>query len=153
MKIALGTDHAGYPLKEIIKAYLTELGHEPVDYGCHSTESVHYPIYVKYAAKAVAKGICDLGVVFGGSGNGEAIAANKVEGIRCALTWNYDTGRLARQHNDANVISMGARVVSEKDAKAAVKAWLDAEFEGGRHAVRVVMLEDELEPPEGLPAI
>lgn len=153
MKIALGTDHAGYKLKECIKAYLNELGHEAVDYGCFSEDSVHYPVYVQYASKAVAKGICDLGIVFGGSGNGETIAANKVKGIRCALCWTEETGRLAKQHNNANVISMGGRVVSEDIAKKAVKAWFDAKFEGGRHLERINMLEEDLAPPPGLSVI
>jgi len=153
LKIALGTDHAGYPLKECIKAYLDELGHEVVDYGCYSEESTHYPIYVQYAAKTVAREVCDRGIVFGGSGNGEAIAANKVKGIRCALCWNEETGRLAKAHNDANVISMGSRVVPQEKAKKAVKAWLDAEFDGGRHLTRISMLEEDLPPPPGFDAL
>jgi ribose 5-phosphate isomerase B len=153
MKIALGTDHAGFRMKEVIKDFLLSLGHEPIDYGCHSEESVHYPIYVKYAASTVVQGICDLAIVFGGSGNGETIAANKVSGIRCALCWNAETGRLAREHNDANCISIGGRVVPESDAKAAVKAWLNASFEGGRHAVRIGMLEEKLPPPPGFPSL
>jgi len=153
MKIALGTDHAGYELKECIKAYLLELGHEVEDYGTYSLESCHYPTYVQYAAKAVVKGICDAGIVFGGSGNGETIAANKVKGIRCALCWTEETGRLAKEHNNANVISMGGRVVSETNAKAAVKAWIDAKFEGGRHLTRISMLEKDLAPPPGFPEI
>ena len=149
MKIALGTDHAGFKLKKCIKNYLLELGHEPIDYGCYSDESTHYPIYVQYAAKAVVNEACDLGIVFGGSGNGEVMAANKVSGIRCALCWSEETGRLAREHNDANVISLGGRVVSEENAKKAVKAWLGSEFEGGRHKCRIDMLEKDLDPPPG----
>ena len=149
MKIALGTDHAGYTLKECIKAYLVELGHEVVDYGCYSEESVHYPTYVQYAAKTVALGLNDAGIVFGGSGNGETIAANKVKGIRCALCWTEETGRLAKEHNNANVISMGGRVVSEENAKKAIKAWLESEFQGGRHETRISMLEEDLAPPPG----
>ena len=153
MKIALGTDHAGFELKECIKAFLLQLGHEVHDYGTYSLESCHYPTYVQYAAKTVAKGICEAGIVFGGSGNGECIAANKVKGIRCALCWTEETGRLAKEHNNANVISMGGRVVSEDNAKAAVKAWLDASFEGGRHQVRIDMIEQDLTPPPGFPVI
>jgi ribose 5-phosphate isomerase B len=149
MKIALGTDHAGFKLKECIKNYLLELEHEPVDYGCYSDESTHYPIYVHYAAKAVVNEACDLGIVFGGSDNGEVMAANKVSGIRCALCWSEETGRLAREHNDVNVISLGGRVVSEENAKKAVKVWLGAEFEGGRHQIRIDMLEKDLDPPPG----
>jgi len=151
MKIALGTDHAGYELKECIKAYLIELGHTVEDYGTYTNESCHYPIFVQYAAKSVSKGICDVGIVFGGSGNGETIAANKVKGIRCALCWTEETGRLAKEHNNANVISMGGRVTSEENAKAAVKAWLGAKFEGGRHQTRIDMLEQDLPPPAGFP--
>ena len=153
MKIALGTDHAGYEMKECIKAFLQELGHQVEDYGTYSSESCHYPTYVQYAAKTVAKGICDAGIVFGGSGNGETIAANKVSGVRCALCWTEETGRLAKEHNNANVISLGGRVVSEENAKAAVKAWLDATFEGGRHETRINMLEEQLPPPPGFPAL
>ncbi|MEO0473208.1 MAG: ribose 5-phosphate isomerase B [Bacteroidota bacterium] len=149
LKIALGSDHAGYLLKEQIKQYLAELGHEAVDYGTASEASVHYPIYVQYAAKAVSHGLCDLGIVFGGSGNGEAIAANKVSGVRCALCWTEETGRLAKEHNNANVISFGGRVVSVEVAKKAVKAWLEADFEGGRHGIRINMLEEDLDPPAG----
>ena len=153
MKIALGTDHAGYPLKEKVKAHLIARGYEVADYGCHSEERVDYPLYVKYAAQSVAKGVNDAGVVFGGSGNGEAIAANKVAGIRCALCWNEDTGRLAKQHNNANVIALGGRVMSETDAIAALDAWIGAEFEGDRHVNRLAMLEEELPPPPGFDAL
>jgi ribose 5-phosphate isomerase B len=149
MRIALGTDHAGYKLKECIKNYLVELGHDAVDYGCYSEESTHYPIYVQYAAKSVSHEECDVGIVFGGSGNGEVMAANKVSGIRCALCWMEETGRLAKEHNNANMISLGGRVVSEENAKKAVKAWLEAKFEGGRHQSRIDMLEKDLDPPPG----
>jgi ribose 5-phosphate isomerase B len=149
LKIALGSDHAGYKLKEYIKDYLRELGHDPIDYGCYSEESTHYPVYVQYAAKSVIHGVCDLGIVFGGSGNGETIAANKVSGIRCALCWTEETGRLAKEHNNANVISMGGRVINEENAKKAVKAWLESEFEGGRHQTRIDMLEKDLDSPSG----
>jgi ribose 5-phosphate isomerase B len=152
MKIALGTDHAGYRLKECIKEFVHSLGHETIDYGCHSETSVHYPIYIKYAAESVIRGICDLAIVFGGSGNGETIAANKVRGIRCALAWNEESGRLARQHNDANCLALGGRLVAETQAKAAVAAWLNSSFEGGRHAERLAMLEIPLPPPPGFPA-
>lgn len=148
MKIALGTDHAGYPLKEVIRQYLSEeLGHEVIDYGCFSPESVDYPVYVQYAARHVADGTCDLGVVFGGSGNGEAIAANKVKGIRCGLCWSLDSARLAKEHNNANIISMGARLVDAELAKEIVKTWLDASFEGGRHKRRIDQLDHDLPPP------
>jgi len=141
MKIALGTDHAGYRYKEKVKQLLISLGHEVKDFGTNSEEPVDYPKFIRPAAAAVARGECDRGIVFGGSGNGEAIAANKVRGVRCALCWNEDTARLSRQHNDANVLSLGERVISEDMALAIVKIWLTTDFEGGRHAQRIAQLE------------
>ena len=149
MKIALGTDHAGFGHKEAIKRRLTELDHEPVDFGTYSADSVDYPDFVVPAARAVQTGDCDRAVVFGGSGNGEAMAANRLLGVRCALCWNLETARLARQHNDANCLSLGARQVSESEALAIVEAWLAAEFEGGRHLRRIEKL-DAIDP--GQPA-
>jgi ribose 5-phosphate isomerase B len=137
MKIAVASDHAGYQHKEGIKAHLVELGHDVRDFGTHSKQSVDYPLFVRPAAEAVARGECDLGIVFGGSGNGEAIVANKVRGIRCAVVWNESSARYAREHNDANVISFGQRLVTLDIVKRAVDTWLGAEFEGGRHARRV----------------
>ena len=145
MKIALGTDHAGFAYKEAIKCRLTELGHEPVDFGTYSADSVDYPDFIVPAARAVQSGACDRAVVLGGSGNGEAMAANRLRGVRCALCWNLDTARLARRHNDANCLSLGARQVSEADALAIVEAWLSGNFEGGRHARRIEKL-DVIEP-------
>lgn len=144
-RIALGSDHAGFAHKEAVKAALEAMGHSVVDFGATNDESSDYPVFVRPAAEAVARGDCDLGVVFGGSGNGEQIAANKVKGIRCALCYNLWTARLARQHNNANVISIGGRTVSLEEAVAIVKTWLEAEFEGGRHQRRI----DLLEPDEG----
>ena len=141
MKIALGSDHAGYRYKEKIKELLPSLGHEVVDFGTDSEESVDYPKFIRPAAEAVARGECDRGIVLGGSGNGEAIAANKVRGIRCALCWNEDTARLSRQHNDANVLSLGERMISEEMALQIVRIWLSTDFEGGRHAQRIAQLE------------
>jgi ribose 5-phosphate isomerase B len=141
MKIALGTDHAGYRYKEKVKGLLVSLGHEVVDFGTNSEDPVDYPKFIRPAAEAVARGECDRGIVFGGSGNGEAMAANKVRGIRCALCWNEETARLSRQHNDANVLSLGERVISEEMALAIVKIWLTTDFEGGRHAKRIAQLE------------
>jgi ribose 5-phosphate isomerase B len=140
-KIALGTDHAGYEYKEHLKTCLQEKGYPVEDYGTHSSESVDYPMYVKPAAKAVSEGKCDLGIVLGGSGNGEAIAANKVPGIRCALCWDETTGRLAKEHNNANVLSLGQRQITKEMAWKIVQAWLGAEFEGGRHQRRIDQLE------------
>ena len=141
MKIALGSDHAGYRYKEKIKALLPSLGHDPVDFGTDSTEPVDYPKFIRPAAEAVARGECDRGIVLGGSGNGEAIAANKVRGVRCALCWNEETARLSRKHNDANVLSLGERMISEEMALQIVRVWLSTEFEGGRHISRIAQLE------------
>jgi len=141
VKISLGTDHAGFRYKEKVKELLGQLGHEVVDFGTNSEEPVDYPQFIRPAAQAVAKGECDRGIVFGGSGNGEAMVANKVRGVRCALCWNEETARLSRQHNDANVLSMGQRVIPEETALAIVRVWLTTEFEGGRHAKRIAQLE------------
>jgi ribose 5-phosphate isomerase B len=140
MKISLGTDHAGFRYKERVKAFLTELGHEMKDFGTFSEESVDYPIFIRPAAEAVARGECDRGVVFGGSGNGEAMVANKVHGVRCALCWNEEVARLSRQHNDANVLSLGQRVIAEDLVLKIVRVWIDTPFEGGRHQKRVEQL-------------
>ena len=141
MKISLGSDHAGFHYKEKVKTLVAELGHEVKDFGTFSEEPVDYPLFIRPAAEAVVKGECDRGIVFGGSGNGEAIAANKVRGVRCALCWNEETARLSRQHNDANVLSMGERVIPEGTALAIVRVWLTTDFEGGRHAQRIAQLE------------
>ncbi len=142
MKISLGSDHAGFHYKEKVKELLLQLGHEVKDFGTSSEEPVDYPRFIRPAAEAVANGECERGIVFGGSGNGEAMAANKVRGIRCALCWNEETARLSRQHNDANVLSMGERVISEEMALAIVRVWLTTAFEGGRHAQRIAQLEE-----------
>jgi len=140
MKISLGTDHAGFRYKEKVKAFLTELGHEVKDFGTFSEESVDYPVFIRPAAEAVARGECDRGIVFGGSGNGEAMVANKVHGVRCALCWNEEVARLSRQHNDANVLSLGQRVIAEDLVLNILRVWLDTPFEGGRHQKRVEQL-------------
>ena len=142
MKIALGSDHAGFEYKEAIKSMLVELGHEVEDFGTDSTESVDYPLFIKPAAEAVADGRCERGIVLGGSGNGEAMCANKVQGIRCALCWNTETARLARRHNDANMVSIGQRMISLETALEIVMEWLQTPFEdGGRHTRRIAMLD------------
>ncbi len=140
-KIALGSDHAGFKLKETIKSHLKSRGYSIVDYGTDSEDPVDYPDFVRPAAESVAKGECDLGLVFGGSGNGEAIVANKVRGIRCGVCWNEESARLAREHNNANVIAVGGRMVSEKECIKIVDAWLDAKFQGGRHQRRIEKIE------------
>ena len=140
MKIALGTDHAGFRYKEKVKDLLTSLGHEVQDFGTFSEESVDYPLFIRPAAEAVARGECERAIVFGGSGNGEAMTANKVHGVRCALCWNEEVARLSRQHNDANVLSLGQRVIPEDIALKIVRVWLETPFDGGRHERRVAML-------------
>ncbi len=141
MKIALGSDHAGFRLKEKIKELLISLGHEVEDFGTTSEEPVDYPKFIVPAAEAVARGDCERGMVFGGSGNGEAMAANKVHKVRCALCWNEETARLSRQHNDANVLSLGERVISQEMALQIVRIWLSTDFEGGRHVARIAQLD------------
>jgi len=136
-RIALGADHAGFEEKEKIKATLDELGIEYVDMGTNSADSVDYPDYAKKVAEAVSKGEFEQGLLVCGSGTGMAIAANKVKGVRAAVAWSPDIARLARQHNNANILSLPARFMSENDAAGVVKAWFDADFEGGRHEKRV----------------
>jgi len=143
MKIAIGSDHAGFRYKEIIKQLLKDLGHEVVDFGTDSEAPVDYPLFIRPVALAVAGGDCERGVVLGGSGNGEAMAANRVKGVRCALCWNIESARLARQHNDANLISLGQRMINEDVALEIVRVWLDTPFEGGRHVRRIKLLDAE----------
>ena len=140
MKISLGTDHAGFRYKEKVKELLASLGHDITDYGTFGEDPVDYPVFIRPAAEAVARGECERGIVFGGSGNGEAMAANKVHGVRCALCWNEESARLSRQHNDANVLSMGQRMIPEDLALRIVRIWLETPFEGGRHEKRVAQL-------------
>jgi ribose 5-phosphate isomerase B len=140
-KIAIAADHAGYEDKEKIKKTLDELGVEYEDMGTNSTESVDYPDYAKKAAEAVARGEYDQGLLVCGSGTGMAIAANKVPGIRAAVAWNEEIARLARQHNDANVLSLAARFTSPEELDKIVRAWIAADFEGGRHERRVKEIE------------
>ena len=137
MKIAIGSDHAGYEDKEKVKKQLAELGYEYEDVGTTSTDSVDYPIYAKKVADKVVSGEVEQGLLICGSGNGMQIAANKIHGIRAALAWNEETARLARQHNDANVLSVPARMISPEEVSKVVKSYLDAKFEGGRHQRRV----------------
>lgn len=140
IKIALGSDHAGFSYKEAIKEHLQTKGFETKDFGTFSVESVDYPDFIRPAAEAVSQGLCDFGIVLGGSGNGEAIAANKVAGVRCALCWSVETAKLAKQHNNANVISIGERQISLELTLTIVDAWLESEFEAGRHLRRIEML-------------
>ena len=137
MKIAIASDHAGVQYKSLIARHLATSGHEVVDFGTSSTEPVDYPDFVHPAAVAVAEGRCDRGIVLGGSGNGEAIAANRHRGVRCAVCWNEESARLARSHNDANMIALGQRMMPEALAIQIVTIWLTTPFEGGRHVARV----------------
>ena len=141
MKIAIGSDHAGFRYKSLIKEFLTESGHDVIDFGTDSEEPVDYPVFIRPVALAVANGQVERGVVLGGSGNGEAMAANRVKGVRCALCWNLESARLARQHNNANMISLGQRLLSEQEALDIVRVWLDTPFEGGRHLRRIQLLD------------
>jgi ribose 5-phosphate isomerase B len=141
VKISIGSDHAGFIYKEKIKVFLVNLGHEVRDFGTSSTEPVDYPLFIRPAAEAVARGECERGIVLGGSGNGEAIVANKVHGVRCALCWNLESARLAREHNDSNVLSLGERMIPEELALEIVKVWLETAFTNGRHSRRIAMIE------------
>jgi ribose 5-phosphate isomerase B len=143
MKIAIGSDHAGYKYKEKIKQFLNGLGHVVVDFGTDSEEPVDYPLFIRPVALAVARGEADRGVVLGGSGNGEAMTANRVRGVRCAVCWNVESARLARQHNDANSISLGQRMITEELALEIVHVWLETPFEGGRHLHRIQLIDLE----------
>ena len=141
MRVAIGSDHAGFQYKTMLIEVIKEMGHEVTDFGTYSEEPVDYPDWIRPVAQAIARGEYDRGVVLGGSGNGEAIVANKVHGVRCALCWDTTTARLARQHNDANVVSLGQRVVSLEAAKDLVRVFLSTEFEGGRHVARIAKIE------------
>ncbi len=143
MKIGIGSDHAGFSYKEQIRAHLQSLGHEVRDFGTHSDAPVDYPLFIRPVAEAVARGECERGIVLGGSGNGEAITANRVRGVRCALCWNVKSARLARRHNNANVISLGQRMISLQTALKIVDTWLNTPFDGGRHQRRI----DEIDEP------
>ncbi len=143
MHIAIGSDHAGYRYKELIKQHLTAAGHQVTDLGTDSTEPVDYPLFIRPVAEAVAAGRAERGIVLGGSGNGEAIVANRVKGIRCALCWNTESARLGRAHNDANMISLGERMIAEADLLPIVDTWLTTPFDGGRHARRIAEIDGE----------
>tara|TARA_B100000073_G_C23662619_1_gene545218 strand:+ start:261 stop:689 length:429 start_codon:yes stop_codon:yes gene_type:complete len=140
-KIALASDHAGYEYKELAKAYLENQSYTIVDFGTNSDKSVDYPVYIKPAAKSVAAGEADLGIIFGGSGNGEAMVANKFTGIRCAVVWDLRSAEFAKTHNNANMLSLGQRMIDRKELVSIIKMWLDAEFEGGRHVKRIDMID------------
>jgi ribose 5-phosphate isomerase B len=141
MKIAIGSDHAGFQYKEKIRTLLDSLGHTVSDLGTHSADPVDYPVFIRPVAEAVAQGKVERGIVLGGSGNGEAMVANRVKGIRCALCWNEESALLARQHNNANMLSLGQRMMPLEMALQIVRLWLDTPFEGGRHQRRIDMID------------
>lgn len=145
MRVALGSDHAGYRYKSRIAEWLRRRGHDVTDYGTDSDAPVDYPAFVRPVAEAVARGEFDRGIVLGGSGNGEAMAANRVRGARCSLCWNAESARLARAHNDANILSLGERLLEWETVEEIIEVWLATAFEGGRHARRIAML-DETDP-------
>jgi ribose 5-phosphate isomerase B len=137
MRVAVGTDHAGLPLKQQVSEWLEQNGHEVVDFGVDTPDRVDYPDYIAPAARAVASGDCRFGFVFGGSGTGEQIVANKIDGIRCVQATNPVVARLSREHNDANMMAMGARITGSQVAIGCLEAFLAGEFEGGRHIPRI----------------
>lgn len=141
MRIAIGTDHAGFEYKEKIKTLLNSLGHEVKDHGTYNDESCDYPDFIVPVARAVAAGEADRGIVLGGSGNGEAIAANKVKGIRAAVVWDALSAEMCRRHNDANILSLGQRMIAETELENIIRIWLETPFEGGRHQRRIDKLE------------
>jgi ribose 5-phosphate isomerase B len=141
MKIAIASDHAGFEYKQRIIEMLRGLGHDVHDFGTNSSDAVDYPQFIRPAAEAVARGDAERGIVLGGSGNGEAIVANKVKGIRCGLAWNVESATLTRQHNDANVLSLGQRMMTIDTALECVRVFLDTPFDGGRHARRIAQIE------------
>ena len=141
MRIAIASDHAGFDYKERLKRFLSSQDHHVVDFGTQSSNSCDYPDFIHPAAEAVAAGDCDRGIVLGGSGNGEAIAANRHRNVRCALCWNEETATLARKHNNANMISIGERMIDYTTAEQIVIVWLESDFEGGRHERRVAKID------------
>src|ERR1043165_2746537 len=141
MKIAIGSDHAGFNYKEKIRDFLEERGHSVTDFGTHSEEAVDYPLFIRPVAEAVSRHEFERGIVLGGSGNGEAIVANRVKGIRCPVCWNAESARLGRQHNDANMISLGQRMMTLETALDIVRIWLETSFEGGRHQHRIDLID------------
>jgi ribose 5-phosphate isomerase B len=142
LRVGLGSDHAGYRFKSIVAAALAARGYVVRDFGTSSEAPVDYPDFVRPVALAVAQGEIDSALVFGGSGNGEAMAANRVRGVRCAVAWNVESARLARAHNDANVLSIGQRMLPESELMPVVDAWFSVPFDGGRHVPRIKKLDD-----------
>jgi ribose 5-phosphate isomerase B len=143
MKIAIGADHAGFRYKEILKPALLARGHQVVDFGTDSEAAIDYPPIMRGVAEAVARKEMDRGIVLGGSGNGEAIVANRVRGIRCTVAWSVDSARAGRAHNDSNVLALGERFVPQTDLLAILDTWLTTPFDGGRHQRRIELIDAE----------
>ena len=141
-RIAVGSDHAGFRYKSLIVEMLRGAGHEVTDMGTDSVDPVDYPVFIRPVAESVARGEHDRGIVLGGSGNGEAIVANRVRGVRCTLCWNVESARLGRSHNDANVLSLGERMMSPEVMRDIVNTWLETPFEGGRHERRIRLIDE-----------
>jgi ribose 5-phosphate isomerase B len=142
MRIAIGSDHAGFRYKELLKAALAARGHEVFDFGTGSNAPVDYPLFIRPVAQAVGRGEYDRGIVLGGSGNGEAIVANRVPGVRCTLAWNVESTRAGRAHNNSNVLALGERFMAEADLPAILDTWLDTPFDGGRHQRRIDLIDE-----------
>jgi len=142
VRVSMGCDHAGYPLKEVLKSFLIQEGHEVLDLGTDSEEMVDYPDFCAAAGRAVVDGRADRGIVLGGSGQGEQLAANKVQGVRAALCNDLHLAELSRRHNDANVLAMGGRIVAPHLAKEIARLWLATPFEGGRHVRRLEQVHE-----------
>ena len=141
MKIAIASDHSGFKYKEQIKTVLKEQGHEVKDFGTHSTETCDYPDYIRPSAEAVASGKFERGIVLSGTGNSGAIVANKITGIRCAVCWDLRSAKFSRENNDANMLSLGERMISIEEALEIVDLWLKTPFAGGRHKPRIDKIE------------
>jgi ribose 5-phosphate isomerase B len=142
VRIVIASDHAGFRYKELIRETLARKGYDITDLGTTSTDPVDYPLFIRPAAEAVARGEFERGIILGGSGNGEAMVANRVPGVRAAVCWNVESARLGRAHNDANVISLGERMIPEADVMAIVETWLQTPFEGGRHVQRIEEIDN-----------
>jgi ribose 5-phosphate isomerase B len=149
MTIGIGSDHAGFAYKERLKAHLAAAGHTVRDFGTDSDTSCDYPWFIRPVAEAVARGDVDRGIVLGGSGNGEAIVSNRVPGVRCAVCWSVEAARLGRAHNDANVISIGQRLVPWETAREIVDTWLATPFDGGRHLRRIRQIDAPRDEGDG----
>ena len=143
MRIAIGCDHGGYELKEQLRRYLQNNGHEVIDCGTDSVESVHYPVFAKMVAKNILNGRAERGIVVCTTGEGVSITCNRFKGIRCGIAYNDEVARLMRAHNDANIISFGARFISLEDAIKRVEIFLNTGFEGGRHQTRIEMIDED----------